>query len=111
MILISREGIEGCRVVHQHIQTKVYATATAPTATATSAITLFAVSTLPAVPVDVAVADAAVAATPAFTRVAVCVMVSVSRTFPDTVEVTTTVRVEMPVVSPVTVYQPLLGAP
>jgi hypothetical protein len=83
-------------------------------AAAINATTLFDLITVPAEldPVDVAVvAPAATAAAPAMTRVAVCVTVDVSTTVPDTVVVTTTVRVVRPVSEPVTVYQPLPFGP
>jgi hypothetical protein len=90
-----------------------YAKAIAPIAAATSAAALFEVSSLPAAPVDVAVgAELATAAAPAVTKVAVCVIVAVSSTVPDTVVVTTTVRVVKPVSEAVTVYHPLpFGVP
>jgi len=97
--------------IDQYIH-NAYATAIAPTAAATSATTLFEISCLHAAPVEVVAGALLVTAAPAATKVAVCVIVAVSSTVPDTVVVTTTVRVDRPVSVAVTVYHPLpFGVP
>ena len=75
-------------------------------AAATSAATLLEVPSMPAAPVDVDAGAELLTAAPALTKVAVCVIVAVSSTVPDTVVVTTTVRVDSPVSVAVTVYHP-----